>query len=87
MAMPEVGNNYLILVQKEGALDRLTVKVEVGPEAFADDSRPLNALRDRIRARLQTSISINPRVELHEPGILPVSEGKAKRVVDERPSL
>ncbi len=87
MAMPEVGNNYLILVEKQGTLDRLTVKVEVGPGVFADDSRPLNALRDRIRARLQASISINPRVELHEPGILPVSEGKAKRVVDERARL
>ena len=87
MAMPEVGNNYLILVEKEGALDKLTVKVEVGNGLFADDSRPLNALRDRIRERLKTSISINPRVELHEPGFLPVSEGKAKRVADERSKL
>ncbi len=87
MAMPEVGTNYLILVEKDGALDRLTVKVEVGSGVFADDSRPLNALRDRIRDRLKTSISINPRVELHEPGILPVSEGKAKRVIDERIGL
>jgi phenylacetate-CoA ligase len=87
MAMPEVGNNYLILVEKDGALDKLTVKVEVGPGLFADDSRPLNALRDRIRERLKTSISINPRVELHEPGFLPVSEGKAKRVADERSLL
>jgi len=58
MAMPEAGNNYLILVDKVGALDRLTVKVEVGSGVFADDSRPLNALRDRICAKLQTSISI-----------------------------
>jgi phenylacetate-CoA ligase len=87
MAMPEVGNNYLILLEKAGTLDRLTVKVEVGPGLFADDSRPLNALRDKIRARLQASISINPHVELHEPGMLPVSEGKAKRVVDERAKL
>ena len=87
MSMPEMGNNYLILVEKDGALDRLTVKVEIGPLAFADDSRPLNALRDRIRDRLQASISINPRVELHEPGMLPVSEGKAKRVADERSKI
>jgi phenylacetate-CoA ligase len=87
MSVPEVGNNYLILLEKVGVLDRLTVKVEVGPGVFADDSRPLNALRDRIRSKLQASISINPRVELHEPGILPVSEGKAKRVVDERSRL
>jgi len=87
MAMPEVGNNYLILLEKNGALDRLTVRVEVGPGVFADDSRLLNALRDRIRDRLQTSISIKARVELHEPGSLPVSEGKAKRVIDERSKL
>jgi phenylacetate-CoA ligase len=85
MAMREVGNNYLIVVEKEGALDRLTVKIEVGPEIFMDDARPLNALRDKIRARLQALISINPRVELHEHGSLPVPEGKAVRVKDSRP--
>jgi phenylacetate-CoA ligase len=85
MAIREVGNNYLIVVEKEGALDRLTVKTEVGPEIFMDDARPLNALRERIRAHLQASISINPRVELHEHGSLPVSEGKAVRVTDSRP--
>ncbi len=85
MAIREVGNNYLIVVEKDGALDRLTVKTEVGPDIFMDDSRPLNALRERIRHALQASISINPKVELHEGGSLPVSEGKAKRVVDTRP--
>ncbi|MDR3114780.1 MAG: phenylacetate--CoA ligase [Treponema sp.] len=85
MAMKEVGNNYLIVVEKEGVLDRLTVKIEVGPEVFRDDTRPLNALKERIRKILQASITINPRVELHQQGSLPVSEGKARRVVDQRP--
>ncbi len=85
MAIKEVGNNYLIVVEKEGALDKLTVKTEVGPAIFMDDARPLNALRERIRRTLQASISINPRVELHEAGSLPISEGKAKRVQDTRP--
>jgi phenylacetate-CoA ligase len=85
MGMKEVGNNYLIVVEKEGVLDRLTVKTEVGPDIFMDDSRPLNALKERIRSTLQASISISPRVELHEHGSLPVSEGKAVRVKDSRP--
>jgi len=85
MGIKEVGNNYLIQVDKDGALDRLTVKTEVGPAIFMDDTRPLNALKERIRHALQTTISINPKVELHEPGALPVSEGKAKRVIDNRP--
>jgi len=85
MSMKEVGNNYLIVVEKDGALDRLTVKTEVGPDVFMDDARPLNALKERIRETLQVSISISPRVELHESGSLPVSEGKAVRVQDKRP--
>jgi phenylacetate-CoA ligase len=85
MAMHQVGNNYLIVVEKEGSLDRLTVKVEVGQDIFMDDSRLLNAVRDKIAKTLQASITINPRVELHEKGALPVSEGKAVRVEDKRP--
>ena len=85
MSMKEVGNNYLIVVEKEGALDRLIVKVEIGPDIFMDDSRPLNALKEKIRKTLQAMITINPRVELHESGALPVSEGKAVRVEDKRP--
>jgi phenylacetate-CoA ligase len=82
--MKEVGNNYLIEIEKDGVLDRLTVKTEVTPESFRDDTRPLNALKEKIRRTLQASITINPRVELHESGSLPVSEGKAVRVKDLR---
>ncbi|MDR3019463.1 MAG: phenylacetate--CoA ligase [Treponema sp.] len=85
MGMKEVGNNYLIVVEKDGALDRLTVKTEVGPDIFMDDTRSLNALKDKIKNTLQVSISISPRVELMESGSLPVPEGKAVRVKDERP--
>ena len=85
MGMKEVGNNYLIVVEKDGAMDRLTVKTEIGEDIFMDDSRPLNALKERIMQTLQVSISIRPHVELHEGGALPVSEGKAIRVQDLRP--
>lgn len=84
MKMPEIGNNYQILVEKAGALDRITVKTEVGQAIFSDDARDMNHLRDRIKDNLKASISISPLVELHEPGVLPVYEGKAKRVMDVR---
>jgi phenylacetate-CoA ligase len=84
MKLPEIGTNYQIVVEKAGALDRITVKTEVGAEIFSDDARDLNALRNRIREHLKASISIAPVVELHEPGFLPVHEGKAKRVFDDR---
>jgi len=85
MSMKEVGNNYLIVVEKDGALDRFTVKTEVSADIFMDDTRPLNALKEKIKETLQASISISPRVELHESGSLPISEGKAVRVMDNRP--
>jgi len=84
MRMPEVGTNYLIVVQKNGPLDRLIVKTEITTDILTDDTRDLYALKKKIAENLKASISLNPVVELHEPGILPVSEGKAKRVVDER---
>ncbi|MCK5153985.1 MAG: phenylacetate--CoA ligase [Spirochaetales bacterium] len=84
MKMPEVGTNYRILVKKEGLLDRLIVQTEVGPSIFSDDARDMNALKKRIIDNLRASITISPTVELHEPGVLPVQEGKAIRVVDER---
>ena len=85
MRMSEVGNNYLIVVEKEGALDRLIVKVEVGPDIFTDDSRTLNALKEKILRTIQAVISIKPKIELQESGSLPVAEGKAVRVHDKRP--
>lgn len=84
MKIPEVGTNYQIVVEKAGALDKLTVKTEVGAEIFSDDTRDLNAIRERIKHHLKASITISPTVELHEPGMLPVHEGKAKRVFDIR---
>ncbi len=84
MKMTEVGTNYRIIVKKEGVLDKLIVQTEVGPSIFSDDARDINALKNRIAENLRASITINPAIELHEPGMLPVQQGKAIRVVDER---
>ena len=84
MKMPEVGTNYLIVVEKSGPLDKLIVKTEITKEVLTDDTRDLYKLKQKIVEHLRASITIKPVVELHEHGALPVSEGKAKRVVDER---
>ena len=52
---------------------------------FTDDTRPLNALKERLKAEMSALITINPVIELKESGSMPVSEGKAKRVDDRRP--
>ncbi|HOX55065.1 MAG TPA: phenylacetate--CoA ligase [Candidatus Omnitrophota bacterium] len=87
MRVPEVGTNYQIYLEKEGTLDKLIVKVEIYSKLFTGELKELDALRERIKEQLRASIIINPVVELHEPGSLPVFEGKAKRVVDTRTKL
>lgn len=85
MKVPEVSTNYLIQVEKRGAMDRLAVKTEIDARLFTGNPRTLDDLRERISELLRSAILVKPAVELHEPGSLPVSEGKAKRVVDLRP--
>jgi phenylacetate-CoA ligase len=87
MHMPEMGTNYQIVVDKKESLDRVTVKTEVNSTLFKDDMRDLEALAKRIRDTIKSRVLVNPVVELHEPGMLPVYEGKAKRVFDNRPAL
>lgn len=85
MAVPEVGTNYRIVVDKAGALDKLIVQVEIYQKMFTGEAEAIETLRHSIKEKLRASITINPVVELHEPGFLPAFEGKAKRVLDNRP--
>ena len=85
MALPEVGQNYLIVLDNDGAMDRIKVQVEVRAEHFTEDTRFLTALQKKIASRLRDEILVTPKVELVEHNTLPRSEGKAKRVVDNRP--
>lgn len=80
----EVGSNYLLTLDRPESLDCLTVAVELTQHAFTDEMRVLTSLQRRIQRRLHSELDISVEVELHEPGGLPVSEGKAVRVVDHR---
>ncbi|MBQ5780522.1 MAG: phenylacetate--CoA ligase [Spirochaetaceae bacterium] len=87
LKMKGIGANYLIVVEKDGALDKLTVQTEVTADMFADDSRILNKLKENLRAELSALITINPQIEFKQPGSMMLSEGKAKRVDDRREKM
>ena len=87
MKVPEVGTNYQIFVEKQGALDKLIVKVELYPKMFIGEAKQIDALKTKITDELKASITIKPAIELHEHGSLPVFEGKAVRVIDTREKL
>ncbi len=84
MAIPEVGNNYQIVLEREGGLDRIRIKVELYSKMFQGDIKALESLKRKIVDRLKALIVVSPRIELLEPGSLPPSTGKAIRVIDNR---
>ena len=79
MEIPGVGNNFVIILEREGYDDYMTVKVEVQNEVFTGDLRPLENLRKRVVDELKADILITPRVKLVEPGSIPFSGGNAAR--------
>ncbi len=82
--IPGVGKNFLIVLDREGYNDLMTVRVEVEKPFFDGDVQQLERLRRQIVEELKSDILITPKVELVEPGSLPRSEGKAVRVMDNR---
>lgn len=84
MGIPEVGDNYCLVLTREEELDCLTVQVELRPQYSFDDLRSLERIRERIAEELRAELLFRVRVELLEPHHLPVSEGKAVRVIDKR---
>ncbi|MBS1328228.1 MAG: phenylacetate--CoA ligase [Oscillospiraceae bacterium] len=76
--------NYLILVDRKNNLDTMEVQVEMSPGLFSDTVKDIENTEKRIEAALQSTLNIHARVRLLEPNSLPRSEGKAKRVIDNR---
>jgi phenylacetate-CoA ligase len=79
-AMP----HYQIVLTREKGLDEMEVQVEVTPEAFSDTVGGLEQLQARLGKSIETTTGLRPRVRLVQPRSIQRSEGKAKRVVDQR---
>ena len=84
MEIEGVGTNFLIVLDREGFNDSLTVKVEVNKKYFSGDMKQLDALRKKIVEGLKSEILVTPKVDLVEPDSIPKGEGKAVRVIDNR---
>ena len=81
MSLPGVGRNYQIVLE---GLDEMTINVELAEAGFDGHVEHLTRLQSEIADRLRTEILTKPKVHVVPPGTLPVSEGKAKRVIDKR---
>ncbi|HVM50487.1 MAG TPA: phenylacetate--CoA ligase [Candidatus Acidoferrum sp.] len=81
MAFPQVGRNYVIVIE---GLDNMTIRVELAASGFDGQVEHLAALQKQLVEKLKAETWVTPKVDLLPAGSLPVTEGKAKRVIDKR---
>jgi phenylacetate-CoA ligase len=84
MRIEGVEPHYLLVVDRHDNLDTLEVQVEVDEELFSDEIKVLQALAHRIEKEIKDFLGVTSRVRLVEPKTIARSEGKAKRVIDNR---
>lgn len=76
--------NYQIVVGRERNNDTLDVYVELSPEQFSDIVAETQKRERSLEAAMRTMLGIGPKVHLVPPKSIERSEGKAKRVIDNR---
>jgi len=76
--------HYLLIIDRVNNLDQLTLQVEVDAQFFSDEIKQLEALSRRIKHNVESTLGLSVNVRLVEPQTIERSEGKAKRVIDNR---
>lgn len=87
LEIPEVEPQYVLVVKKKGYLDQLIVHVEAKPEIYEAGPEKRAEVEARISEHIKEIVGISVGVSLVEPKSIARSEGKAKRVIDERPRV
>jgi phenylacetate-CoA ligase len=84
MNIPEVGEHFMIVVDRVNELDVMKVQIEMTDQAFSDKVNDIIDLEKKVASALKSVLNISVKVELVESGTIPRSMGKAKRVTDNR---
>ncbi len=84
MKVPQVAPHYMIELSSTDTMDLFVLKVEVTAETFSDSVSAMEAVRKRVAASIKEIVGLSPKITLVAPGTLPRSEGKIKRVIDNR---
>jgi phenylacetate-CoA ligase len=84
MDTEEVEPHYQLVVDRIENLDTLTIMVEVGESFFSDEVKILQNIEKKITKKVKEFLGVSAKVKLVEPKTIERSEGKAKRVIDNR---
>jgi phenylacetate-CoA ligase len=84
LRIPEVGNQFMVYIDRINHLDEMTVEVEINRSHFSGELADLARIQKKVVKELHDTLELRTTVKLVEPGSLPRFEGKAKRVIDRR---
>ena len=74
--------HYQIELTRDGRMDVMTINVEATADAASDDARQASA--KELAHHIKSVIGVSSRIQVGEPGGVERSQGKAKRIVDNR---
>ncbi|MBM1221704.1 phenylacetate--CoA ligase [Ponticoccus sp. SC2-23] len=83
MKVEGLAPHFQIRLTRPGRMDEMEIIVEAMEHAAGDDARAASART--LSHHIKSVIGISARIEVGLPGTAPRSEGKARRVVDDRP--
>ena len=80
----KVEPHYQLIVDRVNNTDTLEVQVEMSEALFSDEVKQIEITKKEIAAGLQSALSVHAKVTLVNPHSIARSEGKAKRIIDNR---
>lgn len=89
LSQTELAPHYQLVVDREGAMDQLTIEVEAAEEFWRqigkdEGDEKLSGVQQKMVEQLRDHLGLTSQVKVHAPGQLPRSEGKAVRIIDHR---
>ncbi len=76
--------HYMLIVDRVNSTDTLAVQVEMTEEMFSDKVSEIEKLKREIHEKIKSVVGISADIQLVPPKTIPRSEGKAKRIQDNR---
>ena len=80
---PGLAPHFQIEMIRDGRMDGMIVHAEATAAAASDEARKASA--KELAHHIKSVVGVSTKINVHQPGGAPRSDGKAKRVVDNRP--
>ena len=81
---PGYGGEHQIIISRDAAMDELLLRIEGDAGIFASGAAGIEKFRADVNHRLQKVLGLRTKAEILTQGVLPRTDFKARRVIDDR---